>query len=102
MRRALHELLGTARSEGDWESMRSVADSLLELDGLDETAMLAQLVALTLLGDRTLALRRYVEFEARLQRRAGRRAGARDAGLGEAAAERRAGRGRRRVPRRRG
>ena len=67
MRRALHELLGTARSEGDWERLRSVAESLLELDGLDETAMLAQLVALTLLGDRTLALRRYVEFEARLR-----------------------------------
>ena len=67
MRRALHELLATARSEGDWEGLRSVADSLLDLDGLDETAMLAHLVALTLLGDRTLALRRYVEFEARLR-----------------------------------
>jgi DNA-binding SARP family transcriptional activator/tetratricopeptide (TPR) repeat protein len=67
MRRALHELLATARSEGDWESLRSVADALLELDGLDESAMLAHLVALTLLGDRTVALRRYTEFEARLR-----------------------------------
>ena len=66
MRRALHELLGITRTEGDWEQMRSVAESLLELDGLDETAMLAQLVALTLLGDRTLALRRYTAFETRL------------------------------------
>ena len=67
MRRALHGLLVTSRSEGDWEGMRSVADALLDLDGLDETAMLAQLSALTLLGDRTLALRRFVEFEARLK-----------------------------------
>ena len=67
MRRALHGLLVTSRSEGDWEGMRSVADALLELDGLDETAMLAQLSALTLLGDRTLALRRFVEYEARLR-----------------------------------
>ena len=66
MRRALHELIGIARTEGDWEQMRSVADSLLDLDALDETAMLAQLVALTLLGDRTLALRRYSAFETRL------------------------------------
>jgi DNA-binding SARP family transcriptional activator len=66
MRRALHELIATTRTEGDWEQMRSVAESLLELDGLDETAMLAQLVALTLLGDRTLALRRYTAFETRL------------------------------------
>ena len=62
MRRALHELIGIARTEGDWEQMRSVAESLLDLDALDETAMLAQLVALTLLGDRTLALRRYTAF----------------------------------------
>ncbi len=67
MRRALHALLTTARSEGDWEGLRSVGDALLDLDALDETAMLAHLVALTLLGDRTLALRRYVEFEARLR-----------------------------------
>ena len=67
MRRALHALLRTSHTEGDWEGMRSVADSLLELDGLDETAMLAQLFALTLLGDRTLALRRFVEYEARLR-----------------------------------
>jgi DNA-binding SARP family transcriptional activator/tetratricopeptide (TPR) repeat protein len=67
MRRALHGLLVTSRSEGDWEGMRSVADALLELDALDETAMLAQLSAVTLLGDRTLALRRFVEFEARLR-----------------------------------
>lgn len=66
MRRALHELLVTSRTEGDWEQMRSVAESLLDLDGLDEAAMLAQLVALTLLGDRTLALRRYTAFEAKL------------------------------------
>ncbi len=51
--------------------MRSVADALLELDGLDETAMLAQLSALTLLGDRTLALRRFVEYEARLKNELG-------------------------------
>ena len=67
MRRALHELLVRSRSEGDWSGMRSVAEAALELDGLDEMAMLAQLVALTLLGDRTLALRRFVEFEARLR-----------------------------------
>jgi len=66
MRRALHVLLRAARTEGAWEGLRSIADALLELDGLDETAMLAHLVALTLLGDRTLALRRYVEFERRL------------------------------------
>ncbi len=66
MRRALHELLGSTRTEGDWEQMRSVAESLLELDPLDEAAMLAELVALTLLGDRTLALRRYSAYEARL------------------------------------
>jgi len=71
MRRALHGLLVTSRSEGDWEGMRSVADSLLDLDGLDETAMLAQLAALTLLGDRTLALRRFVEYEARLKEELG-------------------------------
>jgi len=67
MRRSLHGLLTTSRSEGDWEGMRSVAEALLDLDGLDETAMLAQLSALTLLGDRTLALRRFVEYEARLK-----------------------------------
>jgi len=67
MRRALHELLVRSRSEGDWGAMRSVAEAALELDGLDEMAMLAQLVALTLLGDRTLALRRFVEFETRLR-----------------------------------
>ncbi len=67
MRRSLHGLLTTSRTEGDWEGMRSVADALLDLDGLDETAMLAQLSALTLLGDRTLALRRFVEYEARLR-----------------------------------
>ena len=67
MRRALHDLLVRSRSEGDWGGMRSVAESALDLDGLDEMAMLAQLVALTLLGDRTLALRRFVEFEARLR-----------------------------------
>ena len=66
MRRALHELLAITRTEGDWEQMRSAAEALLELDQLDEAAMLAQLVALTLLGDRTLALRRYSAFEARL------------------------------------
>ena len=71
MRRALHGLLVTGRSEGDWEGMRSVAEALLDLDGLDETAMLAQLSAVTLLGDRTLALRRFVEFEARLREELG-------------------------------
>lgn len=71
MRRALHELLASSRTEGNWEEMHSVADSLLELDGLDETAMLAQLVALTLLGDRTLALRRYAAFEQRLHEELG-------------------------------
>jgi len=96
MRRALHELIGIARTEGDWEQMRSVADSLLELDALDETAMLAQLVALTLLGDRTLALRRYSAFETRLNEELGaepgpemrawakrQRSGARTAGRAE-------------------
>jgi DNA-binding SARP family transcriptional activator len=71
MRRALHELLGSCHTEGNWEEMHSVAESLLELDGLDETAMLAQLVALTLLGDRTLALRRYAAFEQRLREELG-------------------------------
>lgn len=71
MRRALHELLATSRTEGDWEGMRSVASAALELDGLDETAMLAHLVALTLLGDRTLALRRFVDFESRLHEELG-------------------------------
>jgi len=96
MRRALHELIGIARTEGDWEQMRSVAESLLELDALDETAMLAQLVALTLLGDRTLALRRYSSFETRLNAELGaepgpemrawakrQRSGARSAGRAE-------------------
>jgi DNA-binding SARP family transcriptional activator/tetratricopeptide (TPR) repeat protein len=71
MRRALHDLLGSSRTEGNWEEMHSVAESLLELDGLDETAMLAQLLALTLLGDRTLALRRYAAFEQRLHEELG-------------------------------
>jgi len=71
MRRALHELLGITQTEGDWRQMRSVAESLLELDPLDESAMLAQLVALTLLGDRTLALRRYSAFETRLNEELG-------------------------------
>ncbi len=71
MRRALHELLATTRTEGDWEQMRSVAESALELDPLDEAAMLASLVALTLLGERTLALRRYGVFTKRLSEELG-------------------------------
>jgi DNA-binding SARP family transcriptional activator len=66
IRRALHEMLATSRTEGAWEHMRSVAESLLELDALDEAAMLALLISLTLLGERTQALRRYAAFEKRL------------------------------------
>lgn len=67
VRRVLHALVVSRRAEGDWEEMRATAEAILELDALDEAAMLAYLEALALHGDRTLALRRYREFEARLK-----------------------------------
>jgi DNA-binding SARP family transcriptional activator len=67
MRELLKELIEERRTEGDWKGMRGTAEALLELDALDEPAMLAYLEALALGGDRTLALRRAREFEARLK-----------------------------------
>lgn len=67
IRRVLHALVESTRAEGDWEEMRATAEAILHLDALDEAAMLAYLEALSLNGDRTLALRRYREFEARLK-----------------------------------
>jgi DNA-binding SARP family transcriptional activator len=66
-RRVAHGIIEEARAEGDYQEMRAEAESLLELDQLDEKAMLAFLEALQLAGDRTLALRRYTEFEKRLK-----------------------------------
>lgn len=65
-RRVLHELIEDHRAAGDHEMMRREAEALLDLDELDEKAMLGYLEALTLLGDRTLALRRFKEFEKRI------------------------------------
>lgn len=65
-RRVLHQLIEQFRSSGDHDLMRRESELLLALDDLDEQAMLACLEALTLLGDRTLALRRYKEFRERL------------------------------------
>ncbi|MEK6768730.1 MAG: AAA family ATPase, partial [Gemmatimonadota bacterium] len=67
MRRVLRALIEAQRAEGDWEAMRATAEAILDLDALDEAAMLAYLESLSLDGDRTLALRRYREFEARLK-----------------------------------
>ncbi|MFI5091180.1 MAG: AAA family ATPase, partial [Terriglobales bacterium] len=66
-RRVAHQIIEEGRAEGDYQGMRAEAESLLELDALDEKAMLAFLEALQLAGDRTLALRRYTEFEKRLK-----------------------------------
>lgn len=67
LRAALREVLEGHRTAGDWQPMRRVAEALLDVDALDEGAMLAYLEALTLHGERTLALRRYGEFERRLR-----------------------------------
>jgi DNA-binding SARP family transcriptional activator len=67
LRRMVHDLIEERRAEGDYGAMRAEAESLLELDALDEKAMLACLESLQLGGDRTLALRRYGEFEKRLK-----------------------------------
>ena len=64
---ALREVLEAHRTAGDWQPMRKVAEALLDVDALDEGAMLAYLEALALHGERTLALRRYGEFERRLR-----------------------------------
>lgn len=66
MREVLAGLVEAERSSGAWGAMREMAEELLALDPLDEGAMLALLEDLILLGDRTLALRRYHEFEALL------------------------------------
>jgi DNA-binding SARP family transcriptional activator len=66
-RRVAHDIIEEARAEGDYQEMRAESESLLEMDALDEKAMLAFLEALQLAGDRTLALRRYTEFEKRLK-----------------------------------
>jgi DNA-binding SARP family transcriptional activator/tetratricopeptide (TPR) repeat protein len=66
LRRVAHRLIEDRRSAGDFAAARAEADVLLELDPLDEKAMLACLEALELQGDRTLALRRYKEFEQRI------------------------------------
>ena len=66
MREVLAELVEAERSGGAWGAMRELAEELLVLDPLDEGAMLAFLEGLVLLGDRTVALRRYREFEALL------------------------------------
>jgi len=63
IRGVLRAAADAERGAGDWAAMRQTADALLELDGLDEDAMLVQLESLVLLGDRTAALRRYREFE---------------------------------------
>jgi len=67
MREVLHDAADTERAAGNWAAMRHTAEALLVLDGLDEGAMLGYLEALVLLGDRTLALRRFREFEVLLR-----------------------------------
>ncbi len=66
-RTVLHAAVEAERTAGNWSAMRATAESLLESDPLDEAAMLGYLEALTLAGDRTLALRRFAEFESRLK-----------------------------------
>lgn len=66
-RRLAHTRLEAFRVAGDYPSMRDESERLLQYDQLDERAMLAHLEALTLLEDRSLALRRFVDFEARLK-----------------------------------
>jgi len=67
MRGVLHDAADAERAAGNWAAMRHTAEALLDLDGLDEGAILAYLEALVLLGDRTLALRRFREFELQLR-----------------------------------
>jgi len=67
-RRVLHELIDEFRTTGDHDLMRKEAEALLQVDELDERAMLAYVEALTLLGDRTLALREYQAFETKLSK----------------------------------
>ncbi len=67
MRRLATDLMEQCRQRGDHVGMRAEAEALLAMDPLDETAMLACLQALTLCDERTMALRRYTEFEARLK-----------------------------------
>ncbi len=67
LRAVLRDLIESRRVGGDWAGMRTAAEALIEVDPLDEGAMLAYLEALVLLDDRTLALRRYGEFEGRLK-----------------------------------
>ncbi len=67
-RRLVHARIGALRDQGDHQEIRDEAERLLELDPLDETAMLAYLESLTILGDRSLALRRFAEFESRLRK----------------------------------
>jgi len=67
MRGVLHDAADAERAAGNWAAMRHTAEALLDLDGLDEGAVLSYLEALVLLGDRTLALRRFREFELQLR-----------------------------------
>ena len=67
-RRAMHTRIESLRSSGDLPAIRKEAERLLQYDPLDERAMLAWLEALTLSGDRSLALRRYGEFEQIIRR----------------------------------
>jgi DNA-binding SARP family transcriptional activator len=67
MREALAALVDLERTAGAWRAMRETAETLLAFDPFDEGAMLACLEASSLLGDRTLALRRYREFETLLR-----------------------------------
>jgi DNA-binding SARP family transcriptional activator len=67
LRRVLGELAEERRRAGDWNAMRAAAEQLLSSDPLDEGSMLLYLESLSLLGERTLALRRYAEFERRLR-----------------------------------
>jgi DNA-binding SARP family transcriptional activator len=67
-RRLAHARIDALRNGGDHAAIRDEAERLLQHDPLDEKAMHAYLEALTLLGDRSLALRRYGEFEKRLQK----------------------------------
>jgi DNA-binding SARP family transcriptional activator/tetratricopeptide (TPR) repeat protein len=67
LRQAVHVELDLLRKSGDHGRRRIEAERMLELDPLDERAMLAWLEAVTLGGDRALALRRYGEFAQRLR-----------------------------------
>ncbi len=67
-RRLAHGRVEALRNGGEHQAMREEAERLLQHDPLDEKAMHAYLEAQVLLGDRSLALRRYGEFEARLRK----------------------------------